>query len=93
MAVAVVTLNIALPGVSSLKGKRRLVKSLKDRLRNRFNVAVSETDHQDVWQTATLAVCTISGDAGYAESTVSKVADYVRSDRTLSLTNYEVEVF
>jgi len=54
MPVGVLTLEIQLPYAHSLKDKRSVVQSLRNRLRARFNVAVAELDHQDVWQRATL---------------------------------------
>lgn len=57
----------------SLKDKRHIVKSLKDRLRHRFNVSVAEIDHQDLWQRATVAAVTISGDRTYAAQTLEAV--------------------
>ena len=93
MAVAIVTLRLSLPGAHSLKDKRRIVKSLKDRLRQRFNVAVAEMEHHDVWQTACLAVVTVSPDGTFANSTVSKVAEFVRRDARLALIDYSIEVY
>jgi len=93
MAVAIVTLRLSLPGAHSLKDKRRIVKSLKDRLRQRFNVAVAEMEHHDVWQTACLDVVTVSPDGTFANSTVSKVAEYVRRDARLALVDYSIEVY
>ena len=50
----------------SLKDKRQVVKSLKERLRGKFNVAVAEIDYQDLWQRGLLAAVTVSGDRGQA---------------------------
>ena len=93
MAVAVVYLRLSLPGAHSLKDKRRILKSLKERLRRRFNVSVAEMDYHDVWQSARLGVSTISPDGAFADATVAKVAHYVGSDPRLALVDYEVEVF
>lgn len=93
MAIAVLEMRLSLPGAHSLKEKRRIVKSLKDRLRRRFNVAVAETDYHDVWQSAEVSVCTVSPDGAFARATVSKAAEYVGGDRRLSLVDYRVEVF
>ena len=60
MPVGVLTLEIHLPYAHSLKEKRAVLLKIKDRLRARFNVAVAELDHQDVWQHATLGVTSIS---------------------------------
>jgi uncharacterized protein YlxP (DUF503 family) len=93
MAVAVVRLRLSLPGAHSLKDKRRIVKSLKERLRQRFNVSVAEMDYHDVWQSACLGVSTISPDGAFAEATADKVAHFVGCDPRLALVDYEVEVF
>ena len=60
MPVGVLTLEIQIPYAHSLKEKRAVLRKMKDRLRSRFNVAVAELDHQDVWQRATLGVVSIS---------------------------------
>lgn len=67
MVVGVVTWELHLPASQSLKDKRQVLKSLKDRLHNRFNVSAAETDHQDLWQRAELTVCVVSGDRRHAE--------------------------
>jgi uncharacterized protein len=93
MPVAVMKLKLSLAGARSLKDKRQVIKSLKERLKQRFNVSVAEMDLQDVWQSAVLGVAIISPDKQFAESVASKVADFVRSDHRLFLAAIEVEVF
>ena len=56
MVVGLLALEIHLPDAHSLKDKRQVVRKLKERLRARFNVAVAELDHQDLWQRATVGV-------------------------------------
>jgi len=60
MPVGLLTLEIQIPYAHSLKDKRAVLRKMKDRFRARFNVAVAELDHQDVWQRATLGVVSIS---------------------------------
>ena len=60
MPVGLLTLEIHLPYSHSLKEKRAVLRKIRDRLRSRFNVAVAELDHRDVWQIATLGVVSIS---------------------------------
>lgn len=60
MTVGLLTLEIHLPYAHSLKEKRMVVQRLKDRLRSKFNVAVAEVDHQELWQRAVLGVASIS---------------------------------
>lgn len=67
MIIGVVTWQLHLDGCRSLKDKRHVLRSIKDRLRHHFNVSVAETDHQDTWQRAELTVCVVSPDRKYAE--------------------------
>src|SRR2546426_10316009 len=62
------TWELHLEGSHSLKDKRHVLKSLKDRLHNRFNVSAAETAHHDLWQRAELTVCVVSNERGHAES-------------------------
>jgi uncharacterized protein YlxP (DUF503 family) len=77
MVVAVLTMVIAIPQANSLKEKRRVIKSIKERLKKNFNVSVSEVDRQDVWKSAVLGVAVVSGDSAYANGVISRVQDYV----------------
>ena len=72
-AIGVLTLEIVLENSHSLKDKRHVVKSLKDRLRGKFNVAVAEIDYQDLWQRAAVAAVTVSPDYEYAEKLLRSV--------------------
>ena len=72
-SVGVLILELRLEESHSLKDKRHYVKSLKDRLRSKFNVAVAEIDHQDLWQRSVIAVVTVSGDQGHAEQVLQSV--------------------
>src|SRR2546421_2694690 len=66
--VGVMTWELHLAACHSLKDKRHVLKSLKDRLHNRFNVSAAETAHHDLWQRAELTVCVVSTDRTHAES-------------------------
>ncbi len=83
MATARVALGVVelhLPDCDSLKGKRHVLKGLKERVRARFEVSVAEVDHQDTWQRATLAVAYVSGDARHANEVVSKALDFIEDN-------------
>jgi len=73
MPVAVLTLEIRLPYSHSLKEKRAVLRKMRDRLRARFNVAVAELDHQDVWQRATLGIVSISDSQALLEEVFNQV--------------------
>ncbi len=73
MPVGLLTLEIYLPYAHSLKEKRAVLRKIRDRLRARFNVAIAELDHQDVWQHATLGVVSISDSQPLLDSVFQQV--------------------
>jgi len=73
MPLALLTLEIRIEAAQSLKEKRQVVRSLKDRLRANFNVAVSELDPTDLWQRATIGVVSISGSRDYLSGLMANV--------------------
>ncbi len=72
MVVGVMTWQLSLPGCSSLKEKRTVVRSLKDRLSHRFNVSVAETGQQDVLTRAELSVALVATDGRFATEVLDK---------------------
>jgi hypothetical protein len=78
--VAVGTVELHLPDVGSLKGKRHALKGLKEKLRHRFAVSVAEVDHHDSWQRATIAVACVSGDSRHANEVISKAMDFIEDN-------------
>ena len=68
MIVGITVWELHLPASQSLKDKRSVLKSLKDRLHQRFNVSVAETAHQDLWQRAEITAAVVSTDRHHAES-------------------------
>jgi uncharacterized protein len=81
MHVGVVRLALHLPESGSLKDKRMVVKSVAQRVRNRFNVAVAEVDTQDEWHLATLGIVCVSSDRRHSNEMLSKVVDFIESER------------
>jgi len=90
-AIGVLTLELRLEGAHSLKDKRHVVKSLKDRLRSKFNVAVAEIDYQDLWQRAAVAAVTVSSDHDHAQRVLQSVEDEAASILGGELTGATVE--
>jgi len=81
MPIGLLTLEIHIPDARSLKDKRQVLRSLKDRLRGRFNVAVAELDHQETLQHSLVGVVSISADARHLEDSLEKV--FNESERLL----------
>ncbi len=80
MVIGVRSFELHLAGAHSLKDKRSVLKSVKDRLHNEFNVSVAETGRHDVWQTAELTVCLVRADRRHAESVLTAVDRFVESN-------------
>ena len=76
----------------SLKDKRRILKSLKDRIRSEFNVAVAEVNPTDLWQSASLGVVTVSSGVRHANGILTRVVNLVESDFRVELVNCDMEV-
>ncbi len=89
--IGVLTLDIFVETSHSLKEKRHVVKSLKDRLRERFNVAVAEIDGLDSWQHAVVAAVTVSNDKVFAEKVLSAVEAHAESVLAGALTGTSIE--
>ncbi|MFB3827606.1 MAG: DUF503 domain-containing protein [Bryobacteraceae bacterium] len=89
--IGVLTLELRIEDSHSLKDKRHVVKSLKDRLRRKFNVAVAEIDGQELWQRATVAAVTVSGDHAQAERVLQSVEQEAAALLGGSLTDSNVE--
>jgi len=90
--VALGLVELHLPDVGSLKGKRHVLKGLKEKVRARFQVAVAEVDHQDVWQRATLAVAYVSADARHANTVISKAMDFIEDNVAGRVLDTSVEI-
>jgi hypothetical protein len=92
MPIGLLTLEIHIPDAQSLKDKRQVVRSLKDRLRAHFNVAVAELDHQELWQRALVGVVTLSGEEAHVQQSLQTVL--AEAERTLGrdLVGHEIEI-
>ena len=80
-----------IPGSQSLKEKRMVLKSIKDRTRKRFNVAVSELDFQDKWQRTLLGFVTLGPSAGYCAQTLDRIENMLDEDGRLSVSRIKRE--
>ena len=93
MVVASQTWELALHGCSSLKEKRSVVRSLKDRLRSKFNVSVAETALQDVHARAEVSVALVASDGRLAESVLDKVDRFVEEHGRADIVGVRREVY
>ena len=93
MHVGVCRIRFRLPENLSLKGKRRVLKSITTRVGNKFNVSVAEVDDQDLWQLATLGISCVSNDKRHANQVLSRVVDFITDSRfEVEMLDYEIEI-
>lgn len=94
MTVALCRLTLRLPENGSLKGKRQVIKSIQQRLHNRFNVSVAEVEHQDVWQLAGLHIAAVANNGAHASEVVAAAVDYLQGLRLdVEILEEETELF
>ena len=91
MVVGLLSVELHVPGSRSLKEKRMVLRRIKDRLK-KFNVAVSEVEHHDLWQRAGLAVVTVSTDQSHADRELAAVADEIERVEPGLIARQEIEV-
>jgi len=92
MVVGVLQLEIRIHDAMSLKDKRRVVLSLKDRIASGHNVSIAEVGALDEHRRAILGIAMVSNDKGYVEGGLSKLVDFVRLVPNVDLTDYQIEL-
>ncbi|MBW1670969.1 MAG: DUF503 domain-containing protein [Deltaproteobacteria bacterium] len=92
MIVGVIRLRVRLPGNHSLKGKRRVVKSLIGQVRSHFNVAVSEIALNDVWQKAEIGISTIGNSQPIINSVLDKIMEFIQRTCLVEIIDTEIEI-
>jgi hypothetical protein len=93
MIVGTLKVRLALRDCHSLKEKRRVLNSLKERLANTFNVSVAETDYQDVWQSAELGMATVGNETPFVDGALQKVMNFIRAFPPVTVVDVEHETF
>jgi len=91
MTVGLLHLRLRIPENHSLKGKRQVLLSLKDRIRQRFNVSVAETEDHEKWQAAALTVACVGVDQVVVDRTLNHVAEFAGRDREAQLPDVQME--
>ena len=92
MVVGIVRIELHIPASRSLKDKRQVVRSLKDRIRERAHAAVAEVDHQDLWQRAALGVAVVAADGGQARELLQVVRGLVEQAFEAQLTDWQERI-
>ena len=92
MRVGVLQVDLHIPGSGSLKEKRMVLKSLKERIRAGFNASVAEIDAHDMWQRATIGIAVISNDKRHIDSVLNKIKNCFEHNRNISIIDYQIEI-
>jgi len=93
MNIGVCKVRLRLPENQTLKGKRQILKSITERVKNRYNVSIAEVGDQELWQLVTLGITCVSTSAQHANEVLSKVVDFIENSRfDVELLDYEIEI-
>jgi uncharacterized protein YlxP (DUF503 family) len=91
MIIGILNLEIEIPSAMSLKDKRAILNSIQTRTRQKFNVAIAETDDQDIWNAATISIVTVSNEQQHANSILTNVLAHIETYRSCFITDTTVE--
>lgn len=92
MHVGILQLDLSIPEALTLKDKRRVILSLKDRIANAHNVSVAEVDRLDEYQRSIIGIAMVSNDKRYVEGGLSKIVDMVKMNSGTNLVDYQIEM-
>jgi len=92
MFVGISQVELFIPESGSLKSKRFVLKSIKTKIRNKFNVSVAELENNDKWQRSTLGVSIISNDKKIIDSTFNQVLNLIEADGRMEIIDYSSEI-
>ena len=92
MTIGLCRVTLYLPGVSSLKAKRSIIKRLLSKVRQKFNVSASEIGETDTWQKAILGVAVVANDSAFANSVISNVVNLFDADHQVEVLDCAIEM-
>lgn len=92
MIVGILTVDLFLGEANSLKEKRRVLKSVIDRIKARFNVSVAEVGEQDIWQRSTIGVSFVSCEQAHVHQVLAAVVRFIEAQGTVFITDFQTEL-
>ena len=93
MVTVILNIRLELPSVCSLKEKRRILKSLITRLRNNFNISISEVNNNDVLRSATLGAAIVTNESSFGDQVIAKVVNKIEANPDLVVLEYHTEKY
>jgi uncharacterized protein YlxP (DUF503 family) len=91
MVIGCVQFKLSIPDSQSLKDKRMVLRSLKDRMLNKMNVSVAEVDYQDTWKSCVLAIVTVAAEKHIVETRIAEVSEFIRANPAVVVIDMMVE--
>lgn len=92
MVIGTAKIQLSAIWVHSLKEKRTIIKSIVDRVKNRYNISIAEVDNQDYHQTITIGIACVSNNRRHADSIIQEVISFVENNTDAVLENIETEI-
>ncbi|MDX9701715.1 MAG: DUF503 domain-containing protein [Candidatus Auribacterota bacterium] len=92
MVIAFMQVELRIPESRSLKAKRMVVRSIKDRTHNKFNVSIAEIDYQNIWDSAIFGIACVATDQKYASQVLESVVQFIQSFPQIQVIDYCVEM-
>lgn len=92
MLIGVCQVELLIPASESLKSKRTVIKSLKTRIKNKFNVSIAEVDHNDKWQRAVLGMALVTNEKKFIDKTFNQILNLIDSEDQVEMIDHQLEV-
>jgi uncharacterized protein len=93
MFVGILQIDMFLPESDSLKAKRFVLSSIKDRIKNKFNVSIAEVENNDKWQRATLGVAMVANERNFIDQALNKVLNFIDDYDQVEVMEHRIEIF
>jgi len=92
MLIGAMQIELLIPDARSLKEKRMVLKSVKQRLQNKYNISVAEIDHQDLWQRALLGIAMVANEKRFLNEALDKILNFVDDQDQAQVIDHQIEI-
>jgi uncharacterized protein YlxP (DUF503 family) len=92
VVVGVCQIDLLIPGNASLKGKRKVLRGIIDRVKNRYNISISEIGDNDLWQRSQIGLSVVGNDSRHVNSSLDKVIDFIDGMKLAEIIHSEIEI-
>jgi len=92
MVIGICHLDLLIRGNNSLKEKRRILKRIIERVKNKFNVSVAEVGNHDLWQSSQIGFCMVGNDKRFINSSLDKVVRFIEEINSAEIITSEIEI-